>query len=52
MVDTMLSFSTGRHMEPADRSEIEAIAQEVQEDGFGLRTMIVEVLSSEIFRSR
>jgi hypothetical protein len=52
MVDTMLSFSTGRHMEPADRSEIEAIAQKVQEDGFGLRTMIVEVLSSEIFRSR
>jgi hypothetical protein len=52
MVDTMLSFSTGRHMEPTDRSKIEAIAQKVQEEGFGLRTMIVEVLSSEIFRSR
>jgi hypothetical protein len=52
MVDTMLSFSTGRHMELTDRSEIEAIAQKVQEDGFGLRTMIIEVLSSDIFRSR
>ncbi len=39
-------------MEPTDRSEIEAIAQKVQEEGGGLRTMIVEVLSSEIFRSR
>ena len=52
MIATMLSYAAGRHMEPTDRSEIDLIAQRVQDDAFGLRTMVIEVLTSEIFRSR
>jgi len=48
----MLSYATGRHMEPTDRSEIDRISEQVKEDAFGLKTLVVEVLSSEIFRSR
>ena len=52
MIETMLSYATGRHMEHNDRSEIEEIIQRVKEDAFGLQKMVVEVLTSEIFRSR
>ncbi len=52
MIETMLSYATGRHMEHNDRSEIEEIMQRVKEDDFGLRNLVVEVLTSEIFRSR
>ncbi|XZE32711.1 DUF1592 domain-containing protein [Pirellulaceae bacterium SH501] len=52
MVETMLSYSTGRHMEPGDKAEIESIVERIHEDNLGLRTMVVEVLASEIFRSR
>ncbi len=52
MVETMLSYSTGRHMEPGDKAEIEAIVERIHDDKLGLRTMVVEVLTSEIFRSR
>lgn len=52
MVETMLSYATGRLMEHTDRSEIDRIAQKVKEDSAGLRTMVVEVLSSETFLSR
>ena len=52
LAETVLSYATGRHMELMDRSEIERISKRVQEDAFGLRTMIVEALTSDIFRSR
>ena len=52
MIETMLSYGTGRHMEHSDRWEIEEIMQRVKEDAFGLRNMVVEVLTSEIFSSR
>lgn len=52
MVETMLSYSTGRLMEPGDKAEIEAIVERIHDDKLGLRTMVVEVLTSKIFRSR
>lgn len=52
MIETMLAYATGRHMEPNDRSEIEEVMRRVKEDALGLRSMVVEVLTSEIFRSR
>jgi hypothetical protein len=52
LVESLLSYSTGRHMELADRTEIERIADRVQKDGYGLKTLVLAVLTSEIFRSR
>ncbi|MEO7412929.1 MAG: DUF1592 domain-containing protein [Opitutaceae bacterium] len=52
LIEEFLSYATGRHMEPSDDFVIEDIFQAVKKDGYGLRTLIVECLASEIFRSR
>ncbi len=52
MVETMLAFATGRHMEQADRLEIERISQQVIENDYALSTMMEQVLTSDVFLSR
>ncbi len=52
LIRQFLSYATGRHMEPVDEFVIEDIFQAVKKDGYGLRTLVVEALASEIFRSR
>jgi hypothetical protein len=52
LIKQVLSYATGRHMEPIDEFVIEDILQAVKLDGYGLRTPMVEALASEIFRSR
>jgi hypothetical protein len=47
-----LSFATGRHMVPIDDFVVDDILQAAKQDGYGLRTLIVESLASDIFRSR
>jgi hypothetical protein len=51
LIKEVLSYATGRHMEPIDEFEIEDILQAVKKDDYGLRTLFVEALASEIFRS-
>ncbi|MFM8335314.1 MAG: DUF1588 domain-containing protein, partial [Opitutaceae bacterium] len=52
LIRHLLSYSTGRHMEPVDDPVIEEILETVKKDGYGLQTLVVEALASEIFRSR
>ncbi len=52
LIRQFLSYATGRHLEAVDDYVIEEIFQTVKADGYGLRTLIVEALASEIFRSR
>ena len=52
LIEQFLSYAAGRHMEPIDAFEIEDIVEAVKKDGYGLRTLLVESLASEIFRSR
>jgi len=52
LIRQVLSYATGRHMEPVDEFVIEDIFQAVKKDDYGLRTLMVEALASEIFRSR
>ena len=52
LIKEFLSYATGRHMEPSDEFVIEEIFQAVAKDGYGLRTLVLEALASEIFRSR
>ncbi len=52
LIEKLLTYTTGRHMERVDQYEIDDILERVKADNFGLRTMVVEVLTSEIFRSR
>ena len=52
LIKQVLSYATGRHMEPVDEFVIDDILQVVKKDDYGLRTLIVEALASEIVRSR
>lgn len=52
LIKQVLSYATGRHMEPVDDFVIEEIFQAVKKDDYGLQTLLVEALASEIFRSR
>jgi hypothetical protein len=51
LIEKLLTYSTGRRMERVDQFEIEDILGRVKKSGYGLRTMVVEVLTSDIFRS-
>ncbi|MCS7470186.1 DUF1592 domain-containing protein [Stieleria sp. ICT_E10.1] len=53
LIEKLLTYATGRQMEPADRFAIDDIVARVQsKDGARLRTIVIEVLTSELFRSR
>jgi len=52
LISTLLSYSTGRHMETVDDFVIDDIFKAVKGDDLGFQTLVVESLSSEIFRSR
>lgn len=52
LVEKLLSYATGRLMQPVDRFEIDEIVSKVQADEYGLKALVTEVLISDIFRSR
>ncbi|TWT86956.1 DUF1592 domain-containing protein [Neorhodopirellula pilleata] len=52
LIDKLMIYSTGRPTERSDRFAIEEISEHVQANGFGLKTMVLEVLLSEHFRRR
>ena len=51
LIEKLLSYSTGRHMEWSDRAEVDRIFNRVQAADYGVKTMVEEVLLSEIFCS-
>jgi hypothetical protein len=53
LIEKLLTYATGRQMEVTDRFAIDDLVARVQADKeAGLRTIVIEVLTSEIFRSR
>jgi hypothetical protein len=52
LIDKLLMYTMGRPTERSDRYVIDDIFQSIEADSFGLRAMVVEVLTSESFRSR
>ncbi|MGB7343220.1 MAG: DUF1592 domain-containing protein [Pirellulaceae bacterium] len=52
LIEKLLCYSTGRHMERSDQFEIDEVLGRVKADDYGLQTMVTEVLTSKIFRSR
>jgi len=52
LISKLLSYGTGRHMEGVDQYVLDDIYETVKKDKLGLRTLIVESLTSPIFRSR
>jgi hypothetical protein len=52
LIRSLLAYSTGRLMEPADEFAVDRIHDKVKQQGLGLRTLVVECLTSDVFRSR
>jgi hypothetical protein len=52
LIRQFLAYSTGRLMEPADEFAVDRIHDKVKQQGLGLRDLIVECLTSDVFRSR
>jgi len=50
LTERLLSYSTGRRLDPSDHQEVERIAAEVAEADYGMRTLIQKVVASEAFR--
>jgi len=52
LIRSLLAYSTGRLMEPADEFAVDRIYAKVKQEGLGLRTLVLECLTSDVFRSR
>ena len=52
LIRSLLAYSTGRLMEPTDEFAVDRIHKKVKEQGLGLRSLVVECLTSDVFRSR
>ena len=52
LIRSLLAYSTGRLMEPADEFAVDRIHDKVKQQGLGLRSLVVECLTSDLFRSR
>ena len=52
LVSKLLAHATGRHMEVVDDYVIEDILERVKKESYGLNTLVIEALTSQIFRSR
>lgn len=50
LTSKLLSYATGRRMEPADRPAIDAIVKELEERGNGFYDLVELVITSEPFR--
>lgn len=52
LIGEILAYSTGRLMEDTDDFVIQDIHEKAKKQGLGLRSILVECLTSELFRSR
>ncbi|YCM42996.1 DUF1592 domain-containing protein [Verrucomicrobiaceae bacterium 227] len=52
LISTVLTHATGRHMGAVDQFVIQDIEAAVEAKGGGLKSLMVEALMSEVFRSR
>lgn len=52
LIRQLLTYTTGRTMELNDDLVIDQLQAKVKKDGLGLKTLLVECLMSEVFRSR
>jgi len=52
LIRQFLAYGTGRLMEPADEFAVDRIYAKAKSQGLGLRTILVECLTSDVFRSR
>jgi cytochrome c553 len=49
LAERLLTYATGAPPQPGDKAEIEAIVRRVREKGYGLRSLVHEVVQSPLF---
>jgi len=52
LTEKLLAYSSGRRIEALDRPQVDRVLSAVKKDGDGLRTLVEQVVLSEIFRSK
>ncbi len=52
LTEKLLTYATGAPPETADRPEIEAIVGRIQEKNYGLRTLVHEIVRSNLFQDK
>ena len=52
LCEKLLTYGTGRLMEPGDRGELDRIVARLQADGGGLRSLVHLVVQSRLFTGR
>ena len=52
LVSILIEYATGGRIQFADRGEIDQIVNELQDDGYRIRSMIHRVVQSQIFRNK
>jgi hypothetical protein len=52
LAEKLLTYATGTPLTTADRPEVEAIVESVRGKNYGFRSLVHEVVSSEIFQSK
>ena len=52
LTSQFLAYATGAEIEFADRDTVERVVARIDDDGYPIRTMIHEVVQSDLFRSR
>ena len=51
-VEKMVSFALGRQLDFADRAAVTEITRDVRESGNGIRTMVISLVTSELFQTK
>lgn len=52
LISQFLAYATGRQMEHSDDFQIEELHRKIREKGMRIRTLVINCIGSEIFRSR
>jgi mono/diheme cytochrome c family protein len=52
LTEKLVTYATGGPPEPADREQIDGIVQRIRDRNYGLRTLVHEVVQSELFRTK
>lgn len=52
LLSKLIEYSTGGRIQFADRAEIDRIMHDLQSDGYPVRSMVHEVVQSQIFRNK
>ena len=52
LIEKLLTYATGRHLERADQFEVDELLRDAKQNDYALHDILVDALTSDIFRSR